>query len=64
MTERKSIPAQLLQRIEAVRNKRARFVLDSIVKNGSVSTIQLKEAGYGHPPRAARDAVELGFALK
>jgi hypothetical protein len=64
MTERKSIPAQLLLRIEAVKNKRARFVLDSIVKNGSVSTIQLKEAGYDHPPRAARDAVELGFALK
>lgn len=63
MAERKSIPAKLLQRIKTVTNKRARFVLDSIVKNGSISTIQLKEAGYDHPPRAARDAVELGFAL-
>ena len=63
MTERKPIPAKLLQRIKTVKNKRARFVLDSIVKNGSISTIQLKEAGYDHPPRAARDAVELGFAL-
>jgi len=63
MTERKQIPAKLVQRINTVKNKRARFVLDSIVKNGSVSTTQLKEAGYDHPPRAARDAVELGFAL-
>jgi hypothetical protein len=63
MTERKPIPAKLLQRIKTVTNKRARFVLDSIVRDGSVSTIQLKEAGYDHPPRAARDAVELGFAL-
>lgn len=63
MTERKPIPAKLLQRIKAVTNKRARYVLDAIVKNGSISTIQLKEAGYDHPPRAARDAVELGFAL-
>jgi len=63
MNERKPIPAKLLQRIKTVTNKRARFVLDSIVKNGSVSTIQLKDAGYDHPPRAARDAVELGFAL-
>jgi hypothetical protein len=63
MTERIPIPAKLLQRVKAVKNKRARYVLDEIVKNGSISTIQLKEAGYDHPPRAARDAVELGFAL-
>ena len=63
MTRRKSLPLKLLQRVKAVKNKRARFVLDEIVKNGSISTIQLKEAGYDHPPRAARDAVELGFAL-
>jgi hypothetical protein len=63
MTERKSLPAQLLQRVKEVTNKRTRYVLDAIVKNGSVSTIQLKDAGYDHPPRAARDAVELGFAL-
>jgi hypothetical protein len=64
MTERPKIPAALLARIRRVTNKRARFVLDTIVKNGSVSTIDLKNAGYDHPPRAARDAVELGFALR
>ena len=63
MTERKPIPAKLLQRVKGVTNKRARHVLDAIVTNGSISTTQLKEAGYDRPPRAARDAVELGFAL-
>jgi len=64
MAEHKSVPAKLLQRIEAVTNKRARVVLDTIVKKGSISTTELKDAGYDHPPRAARDVVELGIALK
>jgi len=64
MSKRKPIPAALLKRIEKVNNKRARYVLDTIVAKGSCSTIDLKNAGYDHPPRAARDAVELGFALK
>ncbi len=64
MTEYRKIPQALLKRIGEVTNKRARFVLDTIVKKGSVSTTDLKNAGYDHPPRAARDAVELGFALK
>ena len=58
------IPAKLQERINLVSNKRARFVLDKIAQNGKVTTRELQEAGYDHPPRAARDAVELGFALK
>lgn len=64
MSRRKHLPPALLRRIRAVRNKRARFVLETIAEKGSCSTIDLKNAGYDHPPRAARDAVELGFALK
>lgn len=63
MNDRKPIPAKLLERIKAVTNKRARLVLDVLVKDGSISTIQINEAGYDHPPRAVRDAVELGFAI-
>jgi hypothetical protein len=63
MAEQKPIPAKLLQRIKAVTNKRARIVLDALVKNGSISTLELKNIGYDHPPRAKRDAVELGFAI-
>lgn len=57
-------PKELLERIGAVTNKRARFVLDSIAKNGVVTTEEINQAGYDHPPRAAQDARDLGFRLK
>lgn len=59
-----NLPKELLERIEAVTNKRARFVLDSIVKKGAVTTEEINRAGYEHPPRAARDVRELGFRIK
>lgn len=64
MTEAPKISNELLQRIGEVTNKRARFVLDSIVKNGVVTTEEINRAGYDHPPRAARDVRDLGFRLK
>ena len=64
MREGPDIPKELLGRIAAVTNKRARFVLDSIVKNGMVTTEEINQAGYDHPPRAAQDVKELGFRLK
>lgn len=57
------LPQDLLDRIGKVTNRRARVVLDTIVKKGSITTEELKEIGYDHPPRAARDARELGFSL-
>jgi len=41
MSETTSIPKELAARIAAVANKRARFVLDSIAKDGSVTTEQI-----------------------
>jgi hypothetical protein len=64
MPETPKVPKALLARVAAVRNKRARFVLDSIVKNGVVTTEQINQAGYEHPPRAAQDAKDLGFRIK
>ena len=58
------LPKELLERIATVTNKRARFVLNSIVANGHVTTEEISRAGYGHPPRAARDVRDLGFRLK
>jgi hypothetical protein len=55
---------ELLERIGTVTNKRARFVLDSIAKSGMVTTEEINHAGYEHPPRAVRDARELGFAIQ
>ncbi len=60
---RQTISEAMQSLIEGVTNKRARFVLDAIVKNGMVSTEEIGKAGYDHPPRAARDVRELGFPL-
>ncbi len=62
--QRKRIPKELLERVATVTNKRARFVLDSIVKNGAVTTEEINHAGYDHPPRAVQDAKDLGFRIK
>ncbi|HLI63032.1 MAG TPA: hypothetical protein VKV05_06510 [Terriglobales bacterium] len=58
------LPAEFLARIQTVTNKRARLVLDRIARNGSVTTEELKEMGYDHPPRARMDAIDLGFPMK
>lgn len=58
-----NIPRGILKRISEVRNKRARLVLDTIVKRGVITTEELRRSGYDHPPRAARDVRELGFRL-
>lgn len=57
------LPREILKRISEVTNKRARLVLDSIAQRGAITTEELKNAGYDHPPRAARDVRELGFRL-
>lgn len=64
MANESLLPKELLDRIAAVTIKRARFVLDSIVEKGIVTTEEIQAAGYDHPPRAARDAREQGFQLR
>ena len=59
-----NLPKELLERVAAVTNKRARFVLDSIVKNGRITTEEINREGYEHLPRAVQDAKDLGFRLK
>jgi 5-methylcytosine-specific restriction endonuclease McrA len=59
-----AVPPELRERIAAVRNVRARRLLELIVEHGEVTTEQLREQyGYDHPPRAKRDAIDLGFAV-
>ena len=50
--------------LDSVTNKRARFVIDTILEQGYCSTEDLKDAGYEHAPRAARDVRELGIPLE
>lgn len=48
-----------------ISNKRARIVIEHILKNGFITTEQLeKQYGYNHPPRAARDVREAGIPLE
>jgi hypothetical protein len=45
-------------------SKRAQRVIEHILQHGSISTEELADMGYAHPPRAARDVRELGIPLK
>jgi hypothetical protein len=55
----------LLAAIESVTAKRARTVIDHILKHGFITTEDLKtKYGYNHPPRAARDVREEGIPLE
>ncbi|HPQ72073.1 MAG TPA: HNH endonuclease signature motif containing protein [bacterium] len=49
--------------LDKVTAKRARVVIDHILKNGFITTDDLTDYGYDHPPRAARDVREHGIPL-
>ena len=58
-----NLPQDFKDLLDSVTNKRARFVIDTIMKKGFCSTEDLKNGGYEHAPRAARDVRELGIPL-
>ncbi|MBQ3664626.1 MAG: hypothetical protein II919_00790 [Lachnospiraceae bacterium] len=58
-----NLPEDFKVVLEAVTNKRAKFVIDTILEKGFCSTEDLKNAGYEHAPRAARDVREMGIPL-
>lgn len=57
------LPEDFIEKLNSVTNKRARFVIDKILEQGFCSTQDLKDKGYEHAPRAARDVRELGIPL-
>lgn len=59
-----NLPQDFVDTLNAVTNKRARFVIDTILEKGYCSTEDLKNQGYEHAPRAARDVRELGIPLE
>lgn len=61
--KKSNLPADFLEVLDGVKNKRARFVIDTILDKGFCSTEDLKNGGYEHAPRAARDVRELGIPL-
>lgn len=60
----KKYPKKFIDKLKAVTSKRPKTVIDYILKHGSVTTEQLKELGYEHPPRAASDVKDLGIPLE
>jgi hypothetical protein len=59
------LPQEFLDKVNAVKNKRARVVIDHILQHGSISTQELKDRyGYNHPPRAAKDVRDEGIPLE
>jgi hypothetical protein len=45
------------------KNKRAIAVLKALLKSGSITTDQLNELGYNHPPRAVGDVRDAGIPI-
>lgn len=57
-------PKAFLKLLESVTAKRPRTVIQHILKNGFITTEELKETyGYNHPPRAIRDVREYGIPI-
>lgn len=59
------LPDWFIEKAKAVTAKRAKTVIDHILKHGYITTEELKDKyGYNHPPRAARDVREQGIPLE
>lgn len=57
-------PQEFLDLLESVTAKRPRTVIQHILKNGHVTSQELKDVyGYNHPPRAVIDVREYGIPL-
>jgi hypothetical protein len=64
MSKKEEYPKEFLDHVNSISNKRARIVIDHIMKHGFITTEDLEKTyGYKHPPRAARDVRETGIPL-
>lgn len=62
---REDYPAEFVRRLDAVRGKRARIVVEHILEHGHITTEELqRDYGYEHPPRAVRDVREQGIPIE
>lgn len=63
--EQPTYPKEFLERLQSISNKRAKIIIDHILKHGFITTEDLENAyGYSHPPRGARDVREAGIPLE
>jgi len=62
---KQNLSKRFVEKAKAITAKRAKTVIDHILKHGQITTEELKSTyGYNHPPRAARDVREQGIGLK
>lgn len=61
---KKRLPKKFIKRLNAVTAKRPKTVIQYILEHGFVTTEDLKNLGYEHAPRAARDVREQGIPLE
>lgn len=58
-------PKEFLEKLAAITAKRAKTVIDHVLKHGHITTEELKDTyGYSHPPRAIRDVREQGIPME
>ena len=50
--------------LKKIKGKQAKIVVDHILKNGFITTEDLKNYGYEHPPRAVRDVIDQGIPIE
>jgi len=56
---------EFLKKLRNIKAKRARIVIDHIIRHGHITTEELESKyGYAHAPRAARDVREQGVPLE
>ena len=57
-------PKEFLELLKSVTAKRPQTVINHILKNGYITSEELKNTyGYNHPPRAVRDVREYGIPI-
>lgn len=61
---KKKLPKTFLKKLDAITKKRPKTVIQHILQHGFVTTEELKDMGYEHAPRAARDVREQGIPLE
>jgi len=60
----KKYPKTFLDHLNSITAKRPKTVIQHILKNGFVTSEELKDIyGYNHPPRAVRDVREYGIPI-
>jgi hypothetical protein len=62
--EEQTYSQEFLDLLHSITAKRAKTVIDHILKYGSITTEDLKNTyGYNHPPRAIRDVKDYGIPI-